>query len=301
MIKGIIKTFDRDTILHLRIPFSFFLFPVFVFGISQSTSIHLYDTLIYFISLHLFIYPASNIYNSYMDKDTGSIGGLRNPPPVTEKLYRASLFFDFTGMALCAISGWRSILLMTGYIAFSKAYSWHGIRLKKYAFLSWASIAFFQGGYVFMIVSMVAEHNIHILWFDMRHIACMLVAALFIGGSYPLTQIYQHKEDRLRGDKTISSRLGIKGTFIFTFIMFLFSGLVLFGYFNRFYSTAQFMLFLICLSPVLIYLLYWFLKTRSNSSYADFDHTMLMNKISAVCMVICFGIIMFLNQTPVVR
>jgi hypothetical protein len=74
--------FDKDTILHLRIPFSIYLFPVFWFGISQSLNIHAIDVLIVGIVLHLFIYPASNLYNSYMDKDTGSIGGLEHPPPI---------------------------------------------------------------------------------------------------------------------------------------------------------------------------------------------------------------------------
>ena len=47
--------FDRDTILHLRIPFSFFLLPVFCFGISQASSIAVFNTIIVAIALHLFI------------------------------------------------------------------------------------------------------------------------------------------------------------------------------------------------------------------------------------------------------
>src|SRR5579871_667568 len=84
---GLFTIFDRDTVLHLRVPFSFYLLPVFCFGISQAATIHVTDTWIVFIALHLLIYPGSNVYNSYMDKDTGSIGGLEHPPPVTPKLY----------------------------------------------------------------------------------------------------------------------------------------------------------------------------------------------------------------------
>ena len=32
-----------------------------------------------FVILHILVYPASNGYNSYMDRDEGSIGGLKNP------------------------------------------------------------------------------------------------------------------------------------------------------------------------------------------------------------------------------
>src|SRR4051794_24500682 len=134
--------FERDTILHLRIPFSYFLLPIFIFGISQASTIHLAQTIIVFIALHLFIYPGSNIYNSYMDKDTGSIGGLKNPPPVTKKLYYASIIFDTAGLLVCSLAGWQNMLIMAGYVAFSKAYSWYGIRLKKYTYLGWVSVMF---------------------------------------------------------------------------------------------------------------------------------------------------------------
>jgi len=296
---SIYNLFDRDTVLHLRIPFSFFLLPVFCFGISQASSVYLVHTAIFFIALHLFIYPGSNIYNSYMDKDTGSIGGLKNPPPVTRKLYYASIVCDVAGLGLCALTGWRNMLLLAVYVAFSKAYSWHGIRIKKYTYAAWLVIAFFQGGYTFMLANMVAERNVHLQWFTTKHIICMVVASLLIGGSYPLTQIYQHKEDSSRGDYTISYRLGIAGTFIFTLIMFSVSAGILFYYFNTYYNLNRFFIFAACLAPVMIWFLYWFLKSVRDHQYADFAHTMLMNKISAVCMVVCFSIILFINHAPV--
>src|ERR1043165_5294847 len=106
------SVFDRDTLLHLRLPFSFYLLPVFLFGLSQAGHIHVADTLIVFVALHFFIYPGSNSYNSYMDKDTGSIGGLEHPPPVTAKLYYASIVCDVFGLLLCSLSGWRNALVM---------------------------------------------------------------------------------------------------------------------------------------------------------------------------------------------
>ncbi len=295
---SLLSVFDRDTILHLRIPFSLFLLPVFCFGVSQASSIHLVDTLIFFIALHLFIYPGSNIYNSYMDKDTGSIGGLKNPPPVTRKLYYASIICDLTGLAICAFTGWRNMLLLAIYVAFSKAYSWHGIRLKKYTYASWLVIAFFQGGYTFMLANMVAANDVHMDWLTSQNIICMVVASLLIGGSYPLTQIYQHKEDSSRGDYTISYRLGITGTFVFTLIMFAVSAGILLYYFSTFYQLDQFFIFAGCLTPVMIYYLYWFFITVKDNRHADFTHTMLMNKISAVCMVVCFSILLVMNGIP---
>jgi len=293
---NITSVFDRDTLLHLRLPFSFFLLPVFWFGLSQAGYIHLTDTLIVFIALHLLIYPGSNIYNSYMDKDTGSIGGLRHPPPVTPKLYYASIVCDTAGLLLCSISGWRNALVMAGYVAFSKAYSWHGTRLKKSTYLGWFMVMFFQGGYTFMLANMAAEDQVSLTWFTTRNVLCMFIASLLIGGYYPLTQIYQHEEDASRGDYTISYRLGVRGTFIFSGLLFLAGTVTAFFYFRNYYSLDHFLVFAGCNLPAIIYFLYWAFKAGRDVSFADYTHSMRMTQISSVCMVVCFSILMAWNQ-----
>ena len=292
----ITSIFDRATILHLRIPFSFYLMPVFFYGVSQAAAIHVSDTIIVFIAMHLLIYPGSNVYNSYMDKDTGSIGGLEHPPPVTRKLYYASIIFDIAGLLLCACSSWQNAVVMAGYVAFSKAYSWHGIRLKKYGYLAWASVMFFQGGYTFMLAHMAASGNVSLQWFTAKNIECMFISSLLIGGFYPLTQIYQHGEDSSRGDFTISYRLGIIGTFIFTTVLFLCGTAIAFHYFTTYYQLIHFFIFLACLLPAVSYFVYWFVKVVQDRNNADYTHAMLMNQVASLCMVICFTIILLLNH-----
>ena len=65
-----------DTIKLLRLPFSFFLFPIYLFALSQVPAIDWLKAALIFFIIHFLIYPASNAYNSYMDRDTGPIGGL---------------------------------------------------------------------------------------------------------------------------------------------------------------------------------------------------------------------------------
>ena len=122
---------------------------------------------------------------------------------------------------------------------------------------------------------------------------------MLIGGAYPLTQIYQHKEDATRGDRTISSRLGIGGTFLFTFVMFVLSSGLLFYYFVTYYTLSRFFIFAACLAPVMVYFLYWARLSVRDNRNADFAHTMLMNKISACCMVVCFTLLYCINRVPV--
>lgn len=286
----------KNILLHLRLPFSFFLLPIFIFSLSQSLSIDKWNSIIIFISLHLFIYPASNAYNSFMDRDTGSIGALKNPPPVSRGLYLASIWLDIIGVLLLWLIDFRLIFLMLVYIGVSKSYSWTGIRLKKYPYIGWLTVVVFQGGYTFMLVSMSSESVFSIEWFSLQKAECMILSTLLIGAYYPLTQIYQHEEDSKRGDYTISYRLGIRGTFLFSALLFFVSVMVALHYFGNYYSYTQFMVFCTCLLPAIIYFLIWFLKTENNIKYASFSHAMHMTIISSTCLTIGFIILFLINH-----
>ena len=291
-----IKIFDKDTILHLRIPFSLYLLPVFCFGFSQAMYVSWTSFVIVFIILHFFIYPGSNVYNSYMDKDTGSIGGLEAPPPVTPKLYHASIWLDATGVLLSFLIGWKFALIILLYIGISKAYSWHGIRLKKYPVLSWIIVSAFQGGYTYMLVNMSVTSNISFQWMTSKNLLAFMIASLLVGGFYPLTQVYQHEEDSSRGDRTISYVLGVRGTFIFSAVLFITAAAMMLYYFTSYYSIDHFYIFITCLAPVFLYFIWWFGKVLKNKRNADFKSTMRINKISALCMISCFCILAFLNS-----
>src|SRR6476620_11552818 len=91
---------SRSSWLHLRIPFSFFLLPIFLFSLSLSPNFSASRLGWVFFILHFLLYPASNGYNSYFDKDEKSIGGLKNPPPVNHGLYFLAILFDLLAVVL---------------------------------------------------------------------------------------------------------------------------------------------------------------------------------------------------------
>ena len=97
----------KSTITLLRVPFSFFLMPVFFLALSQVPHINYEKALLVFVILHLVMYPASNGYNSYMDRDEESIGMLEKPPGVTRQLYYVTLALDGVGHTV-KLSGKRS-------------------------------------------------------------------------------------------------------------------------------------------------------------------------------------------------
>ena len=288
--------FDRNTLIHFRLIFSVFLFPVYLFGLSQTQDLNFFNTLIIFVALHFFIYPASNLYNSYWDKDIGSIGGLKHPPPVTKKLYHASIWLDVSGILLVFIVHPLLGLFLLPYICASKVYSWPVIRLKKYPVIGWLTVILFQGAYTFFLVNYFSTTDITTEWWNEKNMLAMTLSSLLIGAYYPLTQIYQHEEDSKRGDFTISYKLGIKGTFIFTIVLFSLSIVLAYYYFTLYYAFTHFLTFTFCLLPAILYFLWWFSLCVKNPQFADFKHAMRMTMISSICLILAFSILLLLNN-----
>ena len=92
-----------STIQLLRFHFSFFLMPVYWFALSQTDDINKANAVLIFIILHLLVYPASNGYNSYMDRDTESVGGIKNPKQPTKQLFYVTMFMDALSLILSFI------------------------------------------------------------------------------------------------------------------------------------------------------------------------------------------------------
>jgi len=270
--------------------------PVFLFALSQAEQVNWQHTVIAFLILHLLIYPSSNGYNSYQDKDEGSIGGLKHPPQVSENLFYATLLLDIIGVLLALLAGpWFSLFVLV-YVLISRAYSYRALRLKKYAVTGFLTVFIFQGAFTYLMIASALSGFDPQHFFNTDNMICMTVASLFIGSVYPLTQIYQHKADKKDGVTTISYRLGYIGTFFFSAIMFLTATFLLFTYFRMRNQEAAFVLFNIAMLPVVITLAVWFLKVRKDSSHADFENTMRMNLMASSCMNVYF-LILILNTT----
>lgn len=266
----------------MRIPFSFFLLPVFLLALAVSNEVDLTNTALTFFILHFLVYPASNGYNSYFDKDEGSIGGLKNPPRVSKELYYVSLFLDLVGLALGFLISVEFVVMILIYGLVSKAYSHPSIRLKKYPILGWLAAGVFQGYFTFLL-SYIAINSTTILDTNVFQIQFPgILSSILLLGSYPMTQIYQHEEDAKRGDITISQRLGIIGTFHFTALTFLVATSGFTYYFLSQYSWNQVLVFLGAMLPILGYFGWWYLRVRQDKSHADYESTMRLNFISSL-------------------
>jgi 4-hydroxybenzoate polyprenyltransferase len=293
--------FSRSSWLHLRIPFSYFLLPVFLFAVAISPNISEPRLFWVFIILHLFLYPASNGFNSYFDKDEKSIGGLKNPPKVNKGLYYLSLTFDAIALLLgyFIINPLFAVMLFI-YGLVSKAYSHPMIRLKKYPVVGWIAAGFFQGAFTF-IMCYVGLNNFSLgTCFNTQVLIPSMLTTVVLWANYPMTQVYQHEEDVKRGDQTLSVKLGIRGTFYFTALVFIVATFQFTFYFLEFHQMKYAIAFFIALAPVLIYFLFWFLKVLNDESFANYGYTMGLNYISATCLN-AFFIYLFLDSSQVLQ
>jgi len=269
------------------------LLPVFLFALSESIQPIVWKSCLVFIVLHFFVYPASNGFNSYFDKDAKSIGGLKFPPKVTMQLYTFSLLLDFAGLLLAIIVSWQFTIGVFLYGLASKAYSHPSIRLKRHPVIGWLTIGLFQGAITFLI-SYIGINGLtfYEIWKPTILIPASLSTLLLLG-SYPMTQIYQHEEDSKRGDITLSYKLGILGTFLFTAAFFGIAsiGFIYFYELNR--SNILAIIFFISMIPTVTFFSFWFLKVYKDRNKANFEYTMKLNIISSSCLNVFFLISFF--------
>ncbi len=253
--------------------------PVYWFALSQIETIDPFKAILVFVILHLLVYPASNGYNSFMDRDTTPIGGVKNPMLPQKQLLYVTYVLNILAVVL---SLFISLLFAAGiviYILASLAYSSRRIRLKKYPIIGFLTVVIIQGAITFFLVYKGSSEN----YTTNVPLLGMVAAAFLIGGFYPLTQIYQHEADKKDGVTTISYLLGYIGTFIFTGIIYAFAFITL-GY--LFYKQGQvksFIILQIFMVPVFIYYFRWFFIVSKDEKEANFKNTMRMNIIASAC------------------
>ncbi|HEX8377944.1 MAG TPA: UbiA family prenyltransferase [Pedobacter sp.] len=282
----------KSAIQHSRFLFSLFLMPVFVFAVGQAPEVDSIKAMLVFIIWHLFIYPASNGYNSYFDRDEGSIALIENPPPTDKSLYVFSLFLDFAGILLAFFVSVEFVIAVFVYGLLSKLYSHPTTRLKKYPIISFLVVFIFQGAFVYWTTYSAISGQSLIVACSSTFFLAGLICSFLIGASYPLTQVYQHEEDLKRGDKTLSILLGVNGTFVFAALLFVAATGLMFIYWSRLDLLGNFWLFVAFIVPVLGVFLSWIVKLRRDKSQASFKNMSKMTMVSGVAMLVYFLVLL---------
>jgi 1,4-dihydroxy-2-naphthoate octaprenyltransferase len=230
---------------------------LYLFALAQVPHINWGKALLIFFILHFLIYPASNGYNSYMDRDTESIGGLEKPPPPSRQLFLVTIVLDTAAILL----GFFVSPLFPAMI------------------LLYIGVIIFQGGLTFWLVYYGSNLNntFFVPWQG------MIICTLLIGGFYPLTQIYQHQQDYDDGVVTISYKLGYTGTFIFCAVVYAIAWIIMAQFFIHKGEGIKLSAVSIFFVPIFVYFVRWFLQVRKDKKAANFKNTMKMNWLASVC------------------
>jgi 1,4-dihydroxy-2-naphthoate octaprenyltransferase len=268
----------RSILVHLRIPFSWNLAAVPLFAAVQVSTLDVFNTGLVFSILLLCLYPASHAFNSYYDRDQYSIGGVECPPQVAPLLFWVALAFDLLALILGSLMSSTFMCLLLTYGLASKAYSHPLIRLKKRPLLSFAVVFLFQGGLTYLMsLHGLTRTPLLKLLSESQQWQNMALCSLWIGAGYPLSQVFQHQEDKERGDQTLSLLLGVRGTFIFSGCLFFITQGVLFKVSERtFFWQAQTLMF-----PIGAYFLWWAFRCFNNEVYANFKYSHRMNRLTS--------------------
>jgi 1,4-dihydroxy-2-naphthoate octaprenyltransferase len=203
-----------------------------------------------------------------------------------------TIILDVIAIVLSLLINKQTAILILIYILASRLYSWRKIRLKQYPILGFFTVFICQGALVFYIVqySQFEHLNFRNLIFSLPF---AFISSLFIGSMYPLSQIYQHRQDRNDGVHTISALLGYRDTFLFAGIQFIAASFLLTYSFISEGKLIPLIIYNASQLPVVFFFLYWFYHVMKDNSKANFKHTMQMNIISAICMNVCFIILIW--------
>jgi 1,4-dihydroxy-2-naphthoate octaprenyltransferase len=266
---------------HLRFPFSWFLLPAFLMGWLMVPDADTERVWQLGLVLHLLVYPSSNAFNSWQDRDEGPIGGMERPPQAPDSLRWWSLAFDMLAVGLCSYWWWPLGLGVLAYILASRAYSWRQLRLKKYPWPGFFTVVLFQGPWVMLLCAAYLPKQ-PFVWEQLAAPGLWYAAsALVLGGTYPLTQVYQHAADKADGVLSLSAWLGIQGTFRFSAAAFAAAGpfLLLPLWMQANYLALA--LLMLALLPTLWWFFSWWKKVQRDETAANFKNTMVMNVVAS--------------------
>jgi len=170
----------------------------------------------------IFLNGGTLAINSVFDNDTGDIGYLIAPPPLPKHLLAFSVALLAGGQVLAFALPPAFRLAYAICFALSILYSVPPFRFKAVAGVDWL-INMWGFGTLTPFAAWAATGRP----LDPGHALVLLAFCPLFAGLYPLTQLYQLEEDRLRGDRTLALLLGLRaslgvaiGCTLFAFALF---------------------------------------------------------------------------------
>lgn len=210
-------------LLHLRLHYQLLILSGgYLLGGFLAGEMNIGQYWLQFLNVHVLLFGGATAYNSWWDKDTGPIGGLRHPPKMTGWMHSVSVIFMFTGLALALNVGvLYSVVFLVSLILFW-LYSTPHYRWKSDPHLSLLAIAVSTGFNSVLMGTVAAGGAI-----TGKIVLGATGASLILLSLYPVSQIFQIDEDRIRKDQTFALTYGVNGVKKFYLISFTLGSILL--------------------------------------------------------------------------
>jgi 4-hydroxybenzoate polyprenyltransferase len=212
-------------LLHLRLHYQLLILSGrYLLGGFFAGEMDAYRFWMQFLNVHILLFGGATAYNSWWDKDTGPIGGLKHPPKMARWMHPASLIFMLAGLMFTVRIGiiYAAIYLVSLILFW--LYSTPLARWKGDPHLSLIAIAISTGFNSVLMGALAAGGAI-----SFKLLLGAAGASLILLSLYPVSQIFQIEEDRKRKDKTFALAYGVDGVKSFFKITFIAGSLLLCG------------------------------------------------------------------------
>lgn len=210
-------------LLHLRLHYQLLILSGgFLLGGFMVSEMNTGQFWMQFLNVHILLFGGATAYNSWWDKDTGPIGGLKNPPKMSRWMHPVSLLFMFAGLMFAVSVGYGYTLIFFTSLTLFWLYSTPLARWKGKPHLSLFAIGISTGFNSVLMGALAAGGAI-----SMNLLLGTIGATLILLSLYPVSQIFQMEEDRKRKDQTFALQYGAGGVKKFFFITFTIGSLLL--------------------------------------------------------------------------
>lgn len=250
---------------------------------------------IQFLNVHLLLFGGATAFNSYWDKDEGPIGGLKNPPPLSDWMRNASIILQCVGLIFAATVSLQFAMVYAASMLLFWLYSSPLARWKSHPHLSLIAIGGSTGLGGFLLGYIAGGAMIS--W---QIVIPGLGASLILLSLYPVSQIFQMDEDRIRGDQTFAVSYGLQGVIRFFMIAFI-SGILILSIALRWVDPviAGFFLSISGLSGMVI----WLYMKQLRGTASEYAMVMKIKYVSSVMFIafimICYFQIHYLDARRV--
>ncbi|MES2088174.1 MAG: UbiA family prenyltransferase [Patescibacteria group bacterium] len=279
----------KNFILHLRLHYQIFILSgPYLLGVLLSNQLS-YLQLVQFFSVHILLFGGVTAYNSYFDKDEGPIGGLKNPPKMQKWMLVASWIFQIFGLLIAFYSGFYfKIIYIICALSFWM-YSSPRVRLKGQPIASLVAIGV-SAAVCATLLGYYANGNTEapslIVWI------AALGSIFLITSMYPVSQVYQVEEDRLRGDVTFAVRYGKSGVKNLFFSLFPIGTLLVafaLASINILYST------LFIIGGIVAGIMVSLVIKKMTMTPSDYTMVMRVKYVGGLLFSLCMLLLIFLN------